>query len=150
MTNFTPTLSKHVLRCILMLTLLVGFGASAALAPTRAYVTNDRDNTVSVIDTGTNSVVATVPVGLGPTAVAVTPNGRFAYVVNQLSHNVSVISAVSNTVVATVAVGLAPSGIAITPNGAFVYVSSIPSANISVIDTATNTVVTTISAFSPF
>ena len=71
-----------------MLTLLAGFGSIAALAQTRAYVTNDRDNTVSVIDTATNSVSATIPVGLGPTTVAVTPNGRFVYVVNQLSHNV--------------------------------------------------------------
>ena len=70
MTKFTPTLSKHILRCILMLTLLAAFGVSAALAQTRAYVTNDRDNTVSVIDTATTSVIATIPVGLGPTAVA--------------------------------------------------------------------------------
>src|SRR5215510_11005889 len=153
MTEFTPTLSKQILRPAirtLMLTLLVVFGASATLAQTRAYVTNASDNTVSVIDTATNSVIATIPVGLGPSAVAVTPNGRFAYVVNQLGHNVSVISAASNTVVATVPVGLAPSGLAITPNGAFAYVSSIASANISVIDTATNTVVTTILANSPF
>ena len=153
MMKFTPTLSRHILRPAirtLMLTLFVVFGASAALAQTRAYVANAGDNTVSVIDTATNSVITTVPVGLGPTAVAVTPNGRFVYVVNQRSNDVSVISAVTNTVIATVPVGLAPSGLAITPNGAFAYVSSIPSMNISVIDTATNTVVTNISAFSAF
>lgn len=76
MTRFTPKLSKLVLGQairILMLTLLLGFGAGATLAQTRAYVTNSNDNTVSVIDTVTNSVIATVPVGSGPSAVAVTP-----------------------------------------------------------------------------
>jgi len=152
MTKFTHKLSKQVLGPsirILMLTLLVGFAAGTALAQTRGYVTNALDNTVSVIDTATASVIATVPVGSGPAAVAVTPNGRFAYVVNQLGNTVSVISAASNTVVATVPVAVFPSGIAITPNGAFVYVTSSPSSSISVIDTATNTVVTTIPASFP-
>jgi YVTN family beta-propeller protein len=36
-------------------------------------VTNDFSNTVSVIDTSTNTVVATVPVGARPFGVAVTP-----------------------------------------------------------------------------
>jgi YVTN family beta-propeller protein len=35
-----------------------------------AYVTNLADNTVSVIDTANNKVVATIPVGAGPFAVA--------------------------------------------------------------------------------
>jgi YVTN family beta-propeller protein len=36
-------------------------------------VTNHFSNTVSVIDTTTNTVVATIPVGLAPVAVAITP-----------------------------------------------------------------------------
>src|SRR5207244_13089157 len=40
---------------------------------TRAYVTNSGSNTVSVIDIATNAVVATVPVGLVPAGVAITP-----------------------------------------------------------------------------
>ena len=70
MTNPTPTLSKHVLgpaiRVVMFALLLAGFGASAALAQTRGYVANNNDNTVSVIDTATHSVIATVPVGASP------------------------------------------------------------------------------------
>ena len=130
--------------------LLAVFGAGATLAQTRAYVTNLNDDTVSVIDTVTASVIATVPVGSGPTVVAVTPNGRFAYVMNQLSNNVSVISAASNTVVATIPLGTFPSGIAMNPNRAFAYVTSSGASSILVIDTATNTVVTAIPASFPF
>jgi YVTN family beta-propeller protein len=38
------------------------------------YVTNFADGTVSVLDTATNMVVATVPVGMGPVGVAITPS----------------------------------------------------------------------------
>src|SRR2546422_516448 len=40
-----------------------GLGTAWAQAQTRAYVTNEGDGTVSVIDTATNTVVATIPVG---------------------------------------------------------------------------------------
>jgi YVTN family beta-propeller protein len=101
-------------------------------------------NVVSVINTATNTVVATVPVGLGPIGVAITPNGAFAYVTNRDSNDVSVINTATNTVVATVPVGFGPDGVAITPNGAFAYVANVNSADVSVINTATNTVVATV------
>ena len=151
MTKFTPTLSKQVLgsaiRIALFALLLTGFGATA-LAQTRAYVTNNNDDTVSVIDTATTSVIATVPVGASPAGVAVTPDGRFAYVANQLGNSVSVIDAATNTVVATVPLGSFPRSIAMHHSGAFVYVTSSGS-NISVIATATNTVVGSIPVFFP-
>ena len=57
----------------LLLSMGLGLGTATAQAQTRAYVTNDGSNTVSVIDTATNTVVATIPVGLLPTGVAITP-----------------------------------------------------------------------------
>jgi YVTN family beta-propeller protein len=42
-------------------------------AQTRAYVTNVNSNSVSVIDTASNTVVATVGVGSNPVGVAITP-----------------------------------------------------------------------------
>jgi YVTN family beta-propeller protein len=44
-------------------------------ATTFGYVVNAVDNTVSVIDTAGNTVVATVPVGSLPVGVATTPDG---------------------------------------------------------------------------
>jgi YVTN family beta-propeller protein len=126
MTNLTQKSSRQFLgasvRVVTLALFLVVFGASAALAQTRGYVANSNSDNVSVIDPVTNTVVATIPVGILPRSVAVTPNGAFAYVPNAASSNVSVISAATNTVVATVPVGLFPQGIAITPNGAFAYV----------------------------
>src|SRR5229473_694523 len=119
-----------------------------------AYVTNSgkicdicaaiQSPSVSVIDTSTYQVVATIPVGNYPIGVAITPDGAFAYVANFNSNNVSVIDTVTNTVTATVGVGTGPTGVAITPNGAFAYVTNYYSRSVSVINTATNAVVATI------
>jgi YVTN family beta-propeller protein len=74
-----------------------------AQAQTFAYVTNRGSNSVSVIDTASNTVVATIPVGAFPEGVAITPDGTRAYVTNE-SNTVSVIDTATNTVVATIPV----------------------------------------------
>jgi YVTN family beta-propeller protein len=43
---------------------------------THAYVANAFSKNVSVIDTASNTVVATVAVGTGPDGVAITPDGK--------------------------------------------------------------------------
>ena len=82
---------------------------------TRAYVSNYVDNTVSVIDTATNTVVATIAVGQTPIGVTITPDGTRTYVANEFSNTVSVIDTATNTVVATIPVGSLPLWVAITP-----------------------------------
>jgi DNA-binding beta-propeller fold protein YncE len=49
--------------------------------------------TVSVIDTSSNAVTATIPVGTDPYGVAITPNGHHAYITNHGANYVSVIQA---------------------------------------------------------
>jgi YVTN family beta-propeller protein len=114
---------------------------------TYGYVANGDDNTVSVIDTATNKVTATVPVGSGPSKVAITPDGTKVYVTNVGSDDVSVIDTATNKVIATVPVELWPSEIAVSPDGKKVYVANeggfISGKSISVINTTTNTVIAT-------
>ncbi|MGB8899828.1 MAG: cytochrome D1 domain-containing protein, partial [Methylocella sp.] len=102
----------------------LGLLASPAEAAPFAYVTNSNSSTVSVIDTASNIVVATVAVGLFPYGVAVTPDGKHVYVVNQGDRTVSVIDTASNTVVATVPVGSCPFAVAFTPDGKYAYVEN--------------------------
>jgi YVTN family beta-propeller protein len=47
------------------------------------YVANTRDGTVTVIDATTNSVVATLPAGKNPFALAVVPGSNSLYVANE-------------------------------------------------------------------
>lgn len=120
--------------------------ASPAKAEPFAYVANGPDNSVSVIDTASNTVVGLpILVGSFPNAVAITPDGKFAYVVNRGSNDTSVIdtdplSGTYNTVVDTVNVGTLPFAAAVTPDGAFLYVANYLDNTVSVIDTASNTV----------
>ena len=109
------------------------------------YVTNQGgSNTVSVINTATNTVVATIPVGIVPGLLAVSPDGTRVYVPNQGSDTVSVINTASNTVVATIPAGSQPVGAGVSPDGARVYVTNTNANTVSVINSATNTVITTI------
>jgi YVTN family beta-propeller protein len=92
----------------------------------KVYVANDVPNgTVSVIDTATNTVSATVAVGRHPVGVAVKPDGSKIYVVNKGNGNVSVIDA-TNKVVATIDVGLAPFAVAVAPDGSEVSIFILP------------------------
>jgi YVTN family beta-propeller protein len=63
----------------LALTLACLLGPASARAQ-NAYITNASSNTVSVIDTATDTVIATIPVSLHPFGVAVSPDGSKVYV----------------------------------------------------------------------
>jgi YVTN family beta-propeller protein len=121
-------------------------------AGSKAYVGNYNSNTVSVINTATNTVTATVTVGNAPYGVAVTPDGSYVYVTNAgflgSGTTVSVINTATNTVTATVTVGNDPMGVAVTPDGSKVYVTNEISNTVSVINTATNTVTATVNVGS--
>jgi YVTN family beta-propeller protein len=123
-------------------------GPDPSSARTLAYVTNRADNTVSVIDTSSNAVTATIPVGSSPQAVAVNPAGTLAYVTNVNDDTVSLISTSRNTVTATIGVGLGPTAVAINPAGTLAYVANtgngFAAGTVSVIDTSSNTVTATI------
>ena len=75
------------------------FPAPVAVTPNGsfAYVGNRFSNNISVIDTATNTVTTTVPIG-DPTGIAITPNGAFAYVTDGTSGVVNVIDLATNTV----------------------------------------------------
>src|SRR6516165_10061549 len=76
---------------------------------THAYITNSGDNTVSVIDTATNTVVGSpITVGSLPFGVAVTPDSSKVYVGNSVGGTVSVIDTATNTVTGSLPVGHAP------------------------------------------
>jgi YVTN family beta-propeller protein len=68
---------------------------------------------VSVIDTASNSVTATIPVGQRPWNMALTPDGTKLYVACGRSGAVTVIDVNQAARVADIAVGKLPWGVAI-------------------------------------
>src|SRR5262249_25555345 len=111
-----PLFSKRAIVCGIALIGVTLIPMTAGAQPF-AYVANPGNNTVSVVNTATNAIVATVNVDAGPEAIAVTPDGTRVYVANFYASDVSVINTAGNAVIATIAVGTGPSGIAITPDG---------------------------------
>src|SRR5581483_10492884 len=101
---------------------------------------------VSVVDTATDTVVATIASGGAstPADVAITPDGAHAYVPNFNSNNVSVIDTATNTISSLIPGFSGPGSVSITPDGTHAYVANENSNTVSVIDTATNTVTATI------
>jgi YVTN family beta-propeller protein len=137
---------------------------------TRVYVADFGDDTVSVIDTATNTVVATVVVGGNPADVAVTPDSAHAYVTNNDDDTVSVIDTATNTAVTTVVVGSSPAGIEISscpvtqkerlvfelmtadanlPDGTTLTVETLPPSAISVVANGCKGVSGDLTAFFP-
>ncbi|MBK7471369.1 MAG: hypothetical protein IPI73_12800 [Betaproteobacteria bacterium] len=105
----------------------VGFNPLAvAISPGGfAYVANSTDGTVSVVNTATNTVVATIPVGTNPQSIAGNPAGTLVYVANSGSNTVSVIDTATNAVVgAPIAVGNHPYGVSVSPGGNLIYVAN--------------------------
>lgn len=145
------------MKCFTLLKKFAGLGVLAALAftslhaQTVAYIANAGGNSVSVIDTLTNTVIKTIPVGVFPAGVAVSPDSRRVYVANFDSGTISVIDTASNTVAATIILSLGPvitkahpALPAITPDGGSLYVPDFLNAAIFIVDTATNTVRTAV------
>jgi len=122
---------------------------------TRLYVANSGSGTVSVIDTASNAVVATVPVSGPSIGIAINAAGTRVYVPNyesnQFGGGISVIDTASNSVIATVTSSAfdRPYGVAVDPSGNRVYVTNESSGSVSVIDALSNTVVATV-AVLPF
>jgi YVTN family beta-propeller protein len=115
----------------------------AASSPTElAYVTNNEDNTVSVIDTASKKVVDTISVKGYPKAIAVSPDGKKAYV--GTNDGVKIIDTQDEAVIDSIGEVGSLYAIAIAPdNRQQLYVTS--HGKVLIINTETNKIVKTIS-----
>lgn len=115
------------------------------------YVANISANSVSVINTATDTVTATITGFTGPLGVAVKTSTNTIYVANSNGSTVSVVNGATNAITATITVGSNPYEEAYDENSGMLYVANHGSSSVSVINTSTNTVSATISVFSsPF
>jgi YVTN family beta-propeller protein len=104
---------------------LLSPGAVHASGPTRNASTTAglRPGSVTIINTRTNKVSATVRVGLVPNQVVITPDGKTAYVLNSFSPSVTQIKVGRSVTSKRVKAGSFPLGLAITPDGKKLYIS---------------------------
>jgi YVTN family beta-propeller protein len=143
---FTAVLGRavHLAAVALLALLTLIAGAGAAFAQLKAYVANQDDNTLSVIDVATNTTVGTIPMTGSPAFLAINAAGNRAYVSLEGANAVAVFDLATSSVIATVPVGSRPVPLTLRGDDAFLYVSNTSANTVSVIDTATNTVATTL------
>lgn len=121
----------------------VGPGSNGiALTPdgAYAYVNNAfsrQPGTVSVLDTVSGEVVASVEVAANPKRVAIAPDGRTAYVANFRSWNISVVDVASNVLESALRVSGRTVGVAVHPNGQYAYVTNLDG-TVEILETGNN------------
>ncbi len=109
----------------------------------RLYATDRRSSRVSVIDTATNAVIATIGLA-GPEGVVISPDGARAYVTTPGSNAVSVLDTATNSLTNVIRVGRGPDRIALNSAGTRAYVTNNGAGSLSVVDTTTGVVVETV------
>jgi YVTN family beta-propeller protein len=103
--------------------------------------------TASVIDGATATVRWTVPVGINPRSVGVTPDGRKAYVSSYQDHTVTVIDTATGAVIKTLTLDGSLGGVSMSPSGHRAYVAQTAfGATVASIDTTTDEVTAVILA----
>ena len=135
---------------------VVGVGLLVCAAPAwaasshTAYVINNNSNSVTPIDTATNTAGAPIALGGSPIAVAITPDGKTAFVTTQANSDpstgsVTPIDTATNTPGTPIPIGTEPAAVAISPDGKTAYLATAEGAGmLTPIDIATSTVGTPI------
>jgi len=128
--------------------LLLDTGENAPTTPTTAshalalaaegdllLVANPDSNSLTFLDTASQTVLAEIALGQEPRAIAV--NGDRAYVANRGADTVSVVNVETRAVVATVSVGTQPVSLAVSPDGRFLAVAEQGDDTVRFLDTTT-------------
>jgi len=141
------------MRVLFLSLLLAAFTGISLHAQTRAYVVNlnsagtAKPSSISVIDIGANTVIATIPIPDFEAAfIAAAPDGKHVYTAGQnlsgpSEGKVFVIDTSTNTLVAEIpGIGFLLSQLAVSPDSKTLYVAT--SGGVAAIDTSTNNLIT--------
>jgi YVTN family beta-propeller protein len=132
----------------------VPYGIALNIDNDLLYVSNygqfNTTGIVSVINGTTNTIVATIPVGKNPQAIAYNPANGLLYVANTLSDTLSIINGTSNSLIGSMPLGdypgKSPTGIAVNPINNTIYVTNMGSNTVSVINGTSNIVIDNITS----
>ena len=123
----------------LTLTTLALLLSLPALADT-AFVTNERDNTISVVDLNAMKTVKTVPVGQRPRGITLTKDGKYILVCASDDDTIQMIDTKTLRIVGDLPSGPDPETFALHESGNPLYVSNENDNMVTVIDVPTRKV----------
>ncbi len=112
----------------------------------RIYVANNNAASMDLteFDSASNTILSSVPTGLGPREIAFTPGQARAYISDQTGESVTVIDTATNGMLATIPLPPGSTPVGITATASRVYVAGNSSHEVYVIDTASNAHIATI------
>ena len=112
------------------------FNSVVAYANDRIFVTNERSNTISVIDAKSLTIESTIKVGVRPRGIGLSPDGNELYVAVSEENKIVVIDPNSLEILRDFEAGSDPETFAVHPNGN-IYISNEDDAKASVFDPQT-------------
>jgi PQQ-dependent catabolism-associated beta-propeller protein len=122
---------------LIPLMLLTFFVNSASAAPTgRIFVTNEKGDSVSVINGSTLEVEATIEIGERPRGIGLSPDGAELYIAVSEENKIKVVDPVSLKILREFEAGSDPETFAVHPNGN-IYISNEDDAKATVFDPKT-------------
>lgn len=110
-----------------------------------AYVLDEENDRILVIDKASRQVIKRIDVGWSPRKLIPTADGSQFFVPNALANNVSVVDTGELVVTDTIKSGRMPWNGVASPSDGRVYVTNLRSDNVSVIDVKTNEVLKSVS-----
>jgi YVTN family beta-propeller protein len=141
--------AARIMRAAVLAGTVAALAVPAFAAGPKAYVGNFKDDTVSVIDTGTRAVLATLPVAAGPDGIVIAPDGATAFVSGSSASSVSVIDTATDAIAGGIEVGKGPQGLAVTPDGRWLLVAVNGEDRVVLVDTASRRVAGSVAVAKP-
>lgn len=137
---------------VLLISVSLFLGCARAPSGPLAYVSNERDGTVTVIDTKTDRVVTTIDVGARPRGIRTSPDGKLVYVALSFSNQqtpgtinkIAAIDHQTGKVVAQYDAGTDPEQFAISKDGRQLFISNEDAGTASIVDTSSGKVISTV------
>ncbi len=129
------------------------YGVSIAPNGAYAYATDYNNNTVSIINTSTETITGTITGFSNPylCSVSIAPNGAYAYVTNYGNNTASIVNTSSKSITGTISAFHNPAGVAFSPAGTFAYVVNVGNYTVSIVNTSSKSITGTITGFhSPY
>src|SRR5712675_2088593 len=152
-------MERSPMRRCLLAGMAAWLAAATPAAAVIAYVSNEKSNTVSVIDTDSWTVTKTIKVGQRPRGIDFTRDGKFVmvavgdddtiqvidgkthYVANENDNTVTVIDLEKRVRLGDIQVGVEPEGMTISPDGKILINTSETTNMAHFIDTSTRQIV---------
>jgi PQQ-dependent catabolism-associated beta-propeller protein len=108
------------------------------------FVSNEKGNSISIVDGETLELIETVPVGNRPRGIALSSDGRYLYICASDDDTIQVMDTETREILGHLPSGPDPELLVVSPDDSLIYVANEDDNMVTVIDVASKTAVTEI------